>query len=119
MKLLSAVTSSAAALAVACVGAFALTLPGFAADEVESTVSIKNHKFEPARVHVPAGKPVKLIVKNMDATAEEFESKPLKFEKVVAGGASATIRLQPLAKGTYTFFGEYHEDSAQGVVVAE
>jgi plastocyanin len=118
MKRVSAVTSSLAAT-VACVGAFALTSPGFAADEVETTVSIKNHKFEPARVHIPAGKPVKLIVKNMDATAEEFESHPLKFEKVVAGGASATIRLQPLAKGTYTFFGEYHENSAQGVVVAE
>jgi hypothetical protein len=38
---------------------------------------------------------------------------------VIAGKQSAVIRLKPLAKGTYNFFGEYHEDTAQGVVVVE
>lgn len=116
MKPFAVVTSSTV---MALAAAFIATSPSNAADEVETTVSIKNHKFEPAEVHVPAGKPVKLIVKNLDESIEEFESKPLKFEKIVGGGKTATIRLQPLAKGSYAFFGEFHKDSAQGAVIAE
>ena len=41
------------------------------------------------------------------------------MEKVVAGQGSAIIRLKPLAKGSYPFVGEYHEQTAKGVVVAE
>jgi plastocyanin len=90
-----------------------------AADEVEATISIKDHKFEPAELKVPAGKAIKLTVKNLDKTPEEFESKPLKFEKVIAGNGTAVIRLKPLAKGSCKFFGEYHEATAQGVLIAE
>jgi plastocyanin len=109
----------AIALIVACAGSFAGTTAMAAGDEVEVTVSIKDHKFEPANVKVPAGKPVKLIVKNLDETIEEFESKPLKFEKIVGGGTSTIVRLQPLAKGSYGFFGEFHEETAQGAVIVE
>lgn len=100
----------------------ALALPpqaARAADEVEVTISIKDHKFDPAEVKVAAGKAIKLTVKNLDATAEEFESKTLKVEKVIAGKGTAVIRLKPLAKGSYKFFGEYHEKTAQGVLIAE
>ena len=93
--------------------------PALAADEVEVTISIKDHKFDPAEVKVPAGKAIKLTVKNLDATAEEFESKSLKVEKVIAGKGTAIIRLKALTKGSYKFFGEYHEKTAQGVLIAE
>ena len=106
------------ALALAAL-AMGLTPPAMAADEVEATISIKDHKFEPAELKVPAGKAVKLTVKNLDTTAEEFESKPLKFEKIIAGNGTAVIRLKPLAKGSYKFFGEYHEATAHGVLIAE
>jgi plastocyanin len=97
----------------------ALPQAAMAADEVEVTIAIKDHKFEPAEVKVPAGKAIKLTVKNLDSTAEEFESKPLKIEKVVAGNGTAVIRLKAQPKGTYKFFGEYHEKTAQGVLIAE
>ena len=29
------------------------------------------------------------------------------------------IRLKPLEKGTYKFFGEYNEKTAKGVMIAE
>jgi plastocyanin len=96
-----------------------LARQSLAADEVELTVTIKDHKFEPAAVKVPAGKAIKLTVNNTDSSAEEFESKTLKVEKVIAGNSSALIRLKPLTKGTYKFFGEYHEKTAQGVLIAE
>jgi heme/copper-type cytochrome/quinol oxidase subunit 2 len=82
-------------------------------------VTIKDHCFSPAEIHVPAGKPATLNIKNEDATAEEFESHELKIEKVIAGGTSGTVRLRPLDPGKYPFIGEYHEDTAKGVVVAE
>jgi len=106
------------ALAAAALGLVS-SGPALAADEVDVTISIKDHKFDPAEVKVPAGKAIKLTVKNLDASAEEFESKPLKVEKVIAGKATAVIRLKPLTKGTYKFFGEYHEKTAQGVLIAE
>jgi plastocyanin len=93
--------------------------PTLAADEVEATISIKDHKFDPAELKVPAGKAIKLTVKNLDSSAEEFESHSLKIEKVIAGKATAVIRIKPLKKGSYKFFGEYHEKTAQGVLIAE
>jgi plastocyanin len=96
-----------------------IAYPASAADEVEATISIKDHKFEPAQVKVPAGKAIKLTVKNLDSSAEEFESHSLKVEKVIAGKATAVIRIKPQKKGSYKFFGEYHEKTAQGVLIAE
>ena len=90
------------------------------ADEpAQISVQLKDHRFEPAEIHVPTGKPVVLRVTNEDATAEEFDSMALKVEKVIAGGHYATIRLRPLGPGRYPFMGEFHPDTATGVVVSE
>ena len=104
------------AIAVAT-GASLLAPPASAGIPID--VTIKDHRFTPAEIHVPAGKPATLNVKNEDATAEEFESHELKIEKVIAGGTSGTVRLRPLDPGKYPFIGEYHEDTAKGVIVAE
>ncbi len=109
----------AAALAALSLGLIAALAPAGAAEEAEVTISIKDHKFDPAEIKVPAAKAIKLTVNNLDASAEEFESHPLGVEKVIAGKASATIRLKPLAKGSYAFVGEYHEDTAKGTIIAE
>lgn len=82
-------------------------------------LTLDEHEFDPAEIHVPAGKPIQILMKNEDGTPEEFDSHDLKTEKVVAGRATGIIRLRPLAKGEYHFMGEYHSDSAQGVIVAE
>jgi plastocyanin len=92
---------------------------GVQAAEPEIALVIKNHRFEPAEVKVPAGQRVKLIVHNQDPTPEEFESHSLNREKVIPGGAKASIFIGPLKPGRYTFFGEYNEATAKGVVVAE
>ena len=90
-----------------------------AEDTHEVEISIKDHKFEPASLKLPTDKPIKILVKNLDPSPEEFESHDLGFEKVIAGNSSATIRVKPLKPGTYMFFGEYHEDTALGHIVAE
>lgn len=83
------------------------------------TLTIKDHRFDPARLEVPAGKKFNLLVKNLDPTPEEFESHDLKREKVIAGKGQATITIGPLKPGTYKFVGEYHEKTAQGQMVAK
>jgi len=89
----------------------------FAAEEFQ--ISIKNHRFEPVELTVPAGKKIKLIVNNQDATPEEFESYTLNREKIIRGNSSASIYIGPLEPGSYKYFGEFNKDTAQGVIVAK
>ena len=103
---------AAAALVAASFGTYAADMPEF-------TISIENHKFTPDRIEVPVGKKVKLLVENKDSTAEEFESHPLKVEKVIPGKSKATIYVGPLKAGDYKFVGEFNEKTAKGVIVAK
>lgn len=105
-------------LLIAALAATLFALPAVAA-EPEFALVIKNHRFEPAELRIPAGQRVKLIVHNQDSTPEEFESHSLNREKVIPGGAKATIFIGPLQPGRYSFIGEYNEKTAQGAVVAE
>lgn len=97
---------------------FAAALPAaHAADEI--TITIKDHIFSPSEVRVPANKRVSIYVSNDDATPEEFESLPMKVEKVIPGKTKALIRLGPLAPGRYEFIGEFNQATAKGVMIAE
>ena len=98
--------------------AVALPAAATAADETY-TLTIRDHRFDPSQLDVPAGKRFKLVVKNLDATAEEFESHDLKREKVIAGKGEAVINIGPLKPGAYKFVGEYHESTAQGQLIAK
>jgi plastocyanin len=109
----ASVLAPAMALAIAFAAA-----PAVAADD-EFALVIQNHRFEPAEVVIPAGKKVKLIVENRDTTPEEFESKALGREKVIAGKSTATVSIGPLKPGRYPFVGEFNEKTAQGAVIAK
>ena len=95
-----------------------LCLSAWAADP-EFTLVIRDHRFEPAEIRVPAGQKIKLVVHNQDATPEEFESHELNREKIIAPGAKATLFIGPLSPGRYPFFGEFHQKTARGFVVVE
>jgi hypothetical protein len=99
----------------------ALTLaatPALAAGEPEFTLTIRDHRFTPNELTVPANVKVKLVVDNQDATPEEFDSHALNREKVIAGKSKALIFIGPLAPGRYPFMGEFNAATAQGAVVA-
>lgn len=85
-----------------------------ASDEFKLT--IKDHVFTPSELVIPAGKKVKIIVDNQDATPEEFESHELHREKIIPGNSKATIPVGPLKAGEYKFFGEFNEATAKGVI---
>ena len=95
-----------------------LTTPALAADP-EIPVVIKDHRFTPAEIRIPAGQKIKLTVHNQDASAEEFESHELNREKLIAAGATVPIFVGPLSPGRYPFYGEFNKLTAQGVVIAE
>ncbi len=95
-----------------------LLIPSFAfAADAEFLLVIRDHRFEPQELVVPAGKKFKLLVDNRDSTAEEFESHALNREKVVPANSRVPVFLGPLAPGRYPFFGEFHEKTAQGTLI--
>jgi len=106
-------------LALALPTAAAVAPSVTAATAQEFNLVIRDHRFEPAEIRVPAGKRVSLYVANEDATPEEFDSAALKVEKVIAGKSKALVRIGPLAAGRYEFIGEFHADTAKGAVIAE
>ena len=82
-------------------------------------LTIRDHRFTPSELRIPAYQPRVIDVQNDDPTAEEFESPDLGVEKVIAAGRRSPVRIRPLAPGTYKFIGEYHADTAFGTIIAE
>lgn len=82
-------------------------------------IVIKDHRMNPSELQIPAGQKVRLVVDNQDPTPEEFESYSLNREKIIPGNAKATIFIGPLKPGTYEFFGEFHQETAQGKIIVK
>jgi plastocyanin len=78
---------------------------------------INDHRFQPGELTVPSGTKIKLHIENQDATSEEFDSYALNREKMISGNSAATVYIGPLTPGRYPFTGEFHPDTAQGVVI--
>jgi plastocyanin len=87
--------------------------------DYDAKLVIRDHKFEPVELTVPAGQKIKLLVDNQDATPEEFESNELNREKIVTGKGTITVFLGPLDAGRYPFFGDFHQETAQGVLIVK
>jgi hypothetical protein len=83
------------------------------------TLTIKDHRFSPETLKVKANQEFDLTVINNDPTAEEFESSDFHVEKVVQGGKQITVHVGALAPGSYSFFGDRHQDTALGNLFAE
>jgi len=87
-----------------------------AADTVMLSITLKDHKFDPAELHAPPGQPIDIRVKNLNTIVSEFESGDLHFEKIVPVGAEAVVHVRPLQPGRYNFFDDFHRDT-QGFLV--
>jgi heme/copper-type cytochrome/quinol oxidase subunit 2 len=88
------------------------------ADDAGTVILIKDGKFVPADVSVPANTKVKLIVRNQDSSMSEFESVELHREKTVAPGREITVFVGPLDAGSYEFFDDFHPQN-RGHLVAK
>jgi len=86
---------------------------------VEYEIVISDHRFQPSVLEIPAGQKVKLVVRNLDPTPEEFESYELRREKIIPGGGTVIIYVGPLKAGEYPFFGEFNPETAQGRLIVK
>jgi Cupredoxin-like domain len=93
--------------------------PALAEDPFTIDLKLRDHRFEPGEIKAPAGKPIAITLKNEDDAVEEFDSSALRTEKIVTPRGTITIRLKPLAAGRYPFQGEYHPETAQGMLIIE
>jgi heme/copper-type cytochrome/quinol oxidase subunit 2 len=94
-------------------------LPAYAAETPEFQLTLKNHTFTPQELTVPADTKIKLIIKNEDAQAAEFESDDLGREKIVPAKGNISVFLDPLKPGTYDFVDDFHHDTATGTIIAQ
>lgn len=99
--------------------AFALFASHAMANQQPYTLTLKDHKFTPEALEIPAGQKVKITIDNQDATPEEFESHALRKEKIIQGNSKAEIVLNALKAGEYEFVGEFHEKTAKGKIIAK
>ena len=96
-----------------------LVIGAASAHAQEYVLTIKDHRFTPTEIKIPANKRVQITGVNDDPTPEEFESHEMKVEKVIPGKSKAVVRIGPLKPGRYPFVGEFHEATAKGTVIAE
>jgi heme/copper-type cytochrome/quinol oxidase subunit 2 len=106
-----------ATLAFAPAGAQAERVPP-PAGPVLVQLTLKDHRFSPEKVSVPANRSVRIELANQDPASEEFDSEDLRVEKDVTPHGKISFLVGPLKPGTYSFMGELHADTASGEIVA-
>ena len=96
--------------------AIALPVAASAAAAAEHTVvlTLKNHRYEPAAINVPAGRKIHVHLINQDGAMEEFDSNDLRVEEDVTPHGATDFTVGPLKPGTYAFMGEAHPATATG-----
>ncbi len=74
-------------------------------------------RFDPPRLEVAPGR-FKIVLVNQSTQAMEFESLPLRVEKVLAPGVSSFVVLTLSRPGEYPFFNDFHPQ-AKGMLVVK
>jgi plastocyanin len=106
------------AIAIACAVSLAPAVgPSARADDTGIVITIKDGRFVPSEVPVPAGTKLKLIVRNQDSSMSEFESIEFHREKTVAPGKEISVFVPPLDAGSYEFFDDFHPQNRGHLVV--
>lgn len=72
--------------------------------------------FEPARLEVPAGR-FKIVLVNASNEPVEFESIPLRKEKVLGPGVESSVVITISRPGEYPFFDDFHPNVKGTLVV--
>ena len=92
---------------------------GWAQEPPTIKLVARDGKWFPAVLEVPANTRFRLEITNQNAGPEEFESKELHKELVLAPGVTRVLVFAPMKPGTYPFFGEFHPETARGRIVAK
>ncbi|MDP3845003.1 MAG: cupredoxin domain-containing protein [Pseudomonas sp.] len=106
------------ALLLAALSSVALSGIALTAPLPSYELQIRDGHFTPASLQVAAGQRFKIIVQNLGQGPVEFESTPLRIEKVLSPGISSFVVIHPLKPGSYGFFDEFHPELPPGVIEA-
>jgi Cupredoxin-like domain len=111
-------------LRLSCASAFALLglmRADFAnADDLTTyTITLQNHHFTPAEIHVPTGKPFLVVITNANDGPDEFEMLLPALERPLQPGQQGKVRMRPLGPGRFPFFGEGDPDNETGAFISE
>jgi len=82
------------------------------------TVTMRDGAFTPARLDVPAGQRIKLILRNEGTRPLEFENIDLRIEKVRAPKAESFVVFK-LPPGEHVFIDEFNPTAGKLLVVAK
>jgi len=96
-----------------------LALPAWGGPLPTYELAIEDGHFTPPSLTVPAGQRFKIIVRNVGQGPIEFESLPLRVEKVLSPGVTSFVVIHPLKPGRYAFFDEFHLDLPGGYIEAQ
>ncbi|WGK92655.1 cupredoxin domain-containing protein [Pseudomonas migulae] len=80
---------------------------------------LRDGHFTPALLEVPAGQRFKIVLKNNGQGPAEFESTPLRVEKVMSPGVTTFVVIHPLRPGHYPFFDEFNPQLPEGGILAK
>lgn len=75
-----------------------------------------NGTFEPLHLEVPAGR-FKIELTNESKEPVEFESIPLRKEKVLGPGVKSFVAITISRPGEYPFFDDFHQDVKGTLIV--
>ena len=106
---------------ILCLGLATAFVSGVATAEDEDrviSVRFSNGVISPSVIEVPANVRFKLELHNDGSTPIEFESIPLRKEKVLAPGASSFLVFRSLDAGEYAFFDDFHLDMPPAKLIA-
>lgn len=91
-----------------------------AAEELPAfEVVVRDGVFYPARIEVPAGRRVKLVLVNEGPGPLEFENDEMHIEKVIGPDVRSFIVLPSLQPGRYDFNDEYNPITGELTVIAK
>ncbi|CRM74209.1 cupredoxin domain-containing protein [Pseudomonas sp. 8 R 14] len=82
-------------------------------------LSLQDGHFDPPQLAVKADERFKIVLKNIGQGPAEFESTPLRVEKVLSAGVTTFVVIHPLKPGLYPFFDEFNPQLPEGSILAE
>ncbi len=82
------------------------------------TIVLKDHRYTPDVITVPAGQKIRIDITNRDATADDFDSDELHVDRELKPHEHAAFAIGPLKPGHYAFKGELYAATAHGEVIA-
>ena len=88
-------------------------------EELTIEITLQDHVFLPDEIHIPKDKKIVLLINNMDSTVEEFDSPSLRREKILRSNSVTKVVLGQLASGKYEFVGEFHAETAKGILIVD